>query len=156
MSQKLPYDGCTEDFQVMFAISQGRLPGGPQGNDHSDGIPGDSVAWLVIAYCWVSDPVQRPTCKEVDEYFTTHLLNAGAGWSDILLERAQNFANTAETSAPSRFWEVVKKKSGVKVDFSRIHRLLLEVGSSSRQRLVWDNLPLPTFQASEAGKESKN
>lgn len=104
--------------QVIYAmLIQHKLPGRPEGDDRSG-----SVAWRVITYCWNFDPAQRPTCEQVDGYFTSLLESEGE------LSRVST-QNSDKAGKPRRlqFWEDLKMKSGLAIDVSRIYSLLLTV-----------------------------
>lgn len=128
MSRRLPYDKYGSDAQVMSAFLRRRLPERPQGDDRSDEIPEDSVAWRVIEYCWNFDPARRPTCEDVDRYFT-QLLEGRRGLLDGEIQISDS---AAETPACSYLREDAKTKPGTEPDYSHIYRLLQTVSVLSR------------------------
>lgn len=117
MSQRLPYDQYLHDVRVISALLQQQLPGRRR-DDHSE----DSVAWLLMKYCWNFDPTQRPTCEDICKYFTC-LLDTTERFLDIQAETSDNMP---QVPAGLHLWEDMKRDGG-KVNFSHIYHLLQEV-----------------------------
>jgi hypothetical protein len=123
MSRRLPHDTCAMEVQVMYAILNHKLPERPQGDAQSDEIPERSITWSIIQQCWKLEPAQRPTCLEVLSIFR----RAIGSEEGPLAERPDIPDYASGVSSSSQFWADMQRKSQVRVDFSEIYHLLLEV-----------------------------
>ncbi|THH07779.1 hypothetical protein EW145_g3155 [Phellinidium pouzarii] len=61
-----PYYLLPSDFQVMFAIIQGKLPSLPKVFLSGTATMDDSVLWDICRVCWHKDPALRPTMKDIN------------------------------------------------------------------------------------------
>lgn len=66
-SDQYPFPDITTDFQVMFAVKQGKRPPRPSyGVSQIRGLTDD--IWNVMEDCWIQDPVARPSATNIVEF----------------------------------------------------------------------------------------
>jgi hypothetical protein len=66
-SDQYPFPEISADFQVMFAVKQGRRPARPKHELSRTRGLNDEV-WHIIETCWSQDPGQRPSASDVVGY----------------------------------------------------------------------------------------
>lgn len=66
-SEQYPFPDISLDFQVMFAVKQGKRPSRP--SHEMSRIRGlNDEIWHIIEACWTQDPDARPSATKVLEY----------------------------------------------------------------------------------------
>src|ERR1700683_1312962 len=65
-SDQYPFPEISSDFQVMFAVKQGRRPSRPSHELSQTRGLNDEI-WHIIEACWSQDPSKRPPASEIVE-----------------------------------------------------------------------------------------
>jgi len=65
-SDQYPFPDISGDFQVMFAVKQGRRPSRPSDQLSQTRGLNDAI-WQIIQTCWMHDPSARPSATQVVE-----------------------------------------------------------------------------------------
>ena len=66
-SDQYPFPDISSDFQVMFAVKQGKRPSRPLHEMSRIRGLNDEI-WNIIEVCWTQDPGARPPATNVVEY----------------------------------------------------------------------------------------
>ncbi|KAL5522769.1 hypothetical protein ACEPAG_8787 [Sanghuangporus baumii] len=66
LTQAVPYSNIRNDVQVIFAITEGKLPLPP--SSWKESPPFFDFAWNICEACWISPAEKRTTIKEVVSY----------------------------------------------------------------------------------------
>ncbi len=113
MSGKTPFHQFTNDNQVIAALQKGNIFPERPARSSQDAI--DDDLWALMKCCWGYLPGSRPACQTVRDKLT----ELGVCRSDD--------TPAAATGSNYAFWEAVREKSNIEVDYDAVEKILLRV-----------------------------
>lgn len=117
--RKAPFHQYRREAQVIAALQRKELPRRPEpGDSDSDEI--DDEIWGLMMSCWNFVPGSRPTCEEIQDWFSAHL--------GIEVDCSKAPGEAEDSTA---FWESVRAESKVEVDLERVYQILQRVSFDS-------------------------
>ncbi|KXN83879.1 hypothetical protein AN958_00959 [Leucoagaricus sp. SymC.cos] len=112
-TRRLPYFECSNDYQVIPRLMEGKLPTRPLEADTPEFDRMDEEAWDLANRCWAKDPKIRPTFHELLEEFRAKRF--AEDHSTVILE---------EHPESLRFQKAMRRGSDMAIHVSEISQIL--------------------------------